>query len=174
MSTNDLYQSREWPAGTADKMNEWAESQLGFSLEPWQMDWLRQMEAPLPDPPLPDPLFGAWATHPSFGDVIVISHCLDEDEEVRLAFQADGISDGTEIVWVPPADLTFHTPDHPVLLKSEEDYASAPEGTIVANNDQTPAVLVNDLWIHTGPWKRSDHDAMADVRRRVLRWGWPA
>lgn len=36
--------AREWPAGTADKMNEWAESQLGFSLEPWQMDWLRQME----------------------------------------------------------------------------------------------------------------------------------
>jgi hypothetical protein len=45
MTTN---QERKWPAGTADKINEWAESQLGLSLEPWQMDLLRQTEVSKP------------------------------------------------------------------------------------------------------------------------------
>ena len=45
MTTN---KERKWPAGTADKMNEWAERQLGLSLEPWQMDLLRQMEVSKP------------------------------------------------------------------------------------------------------------------------------
>ncbi|MDD2326288.1 MAG: hypothetical protein PHW63_09865 [Alphaproteobacteria bacterium] len=45
MTTN---KERKWPAGTADKINEWAESQLGLSLEPWQMDLLRQAEVPQP------------------------------------------------------------------------------------------------------------------------------
>ena len=45
MTTN---QERKWPAGTADKINEWAESQLGLSLEPWQMELLRQTEVSKP------------------------------------------------------------------------------------------------------------------------------
>lgn len=62
---------------------------------------------------LPDPLFGAQATHPTRGEGIVISHFPDGSGEVRFMFRYDGNQDGTQCVWINPGALTFHTPDHP-------------------------------------------------------------
>lgn len=120
--------------------------------------------------PLPYPLFLAKVTHPEHGEGIVVSHFPDEDGKVQFVFSNDAISDGSWRVWVDTSDLTFHTPDHPEFLESEEDYRSAPEGTIVAGSNASPKVLLGGLWrdIHS---ERLDHDVMADIRRRVLRWG---
>lgn len=64
-------------------------------------------------PVLPDPLFGAWATHPERGDGIVISDYPDDGGDVRFMFRDDGAIDGTMWSWVSPSTLTFRTQDHP-------------------------------------------------------------
>lgn len=145
-------------------------------------------------PPLPDRLFGERATHPEWGEGIVFSHHPDEDGELRFMFPDEGSGDGTLGRWVSPSTLTFPTPDmskneaeidtstahvdpidtrpdHPVFLETEEDYASAPEGTIVAGSNAGPKVLVDGRWRHVYLGS-ADHDGMAGTRRRVLRWGW--
>ena len=130
----------------------------------------------LPPAPLPDPLFLAKATHPEHGEGAVISRVPDGEGEVLFVFRSDETDHGSWQAWVSPATLTFHTPetpDHPVFLVTEEDYSNAPEGTIVANNDERPVVLVDELWRHAGPWTL-DHREMAGARRRVLRWRWEA
>ena len=155
---------------------------------------LKQLRHLLPDPPLPDPLFLAKATHPEHGEGIITSHRPDEDGDVRFMFSDEAIGDGTNYHWVSPSTLTFHTPDmskngdeidtstehvdpidttpdHPKYLETEEDYENAPEGTIVAQDECGAFVLVDELWGHTGHLTR-DHYAMAGIRRRVLRWGW--
>lgn len=65
------------------------------------------------------------------------------------------------------------TPDHPEFLETEEDYESAPDGTIVAQDGGKPFVLMYELWMdpNSGIF---EHGSMSDVRRRVLRWGWKA
>ena len=193
MTTNpDLDQARKWPVGTVDKMNEWVESRLGFPLEPWQMDWLRQMEASLPDR-----LFGARATHPEYGEGIVISHFPYEDGgTVRFVSHSGATGDGTCSRWVHSSALTFHTPDmsknaaeidtftehvdgidttpdHPEFLETEEDYKDAPRGTIVAEDELWPIILTRSGWECPNRIYVS-HDAMAGIRRRVLRWKWEA
>lgn len=62
-------------------------------------------------PALPDPLFGARATHPDYGEGIVGSQFPDGDGDVRFMFPGDETYDGTWAQWVPPSTLTFHTPD---------------------------------------------------------------
>ena len=148
------------------------------------------------DSPLPDPLFGARATHPDYGEGIVISHYPDEEGEVRFVIPDQETVDGTWTRWMKPSELTFHTPDmskneaeidtstehvdgidtrpdHPEFLKTEEDYRSAPAGTIVAHDEDSPFVLIYGLWRNPNPWK-GDHGDMAGRRRRVLRWRWEA
>ena len=143
--------------------------------------------------PLPYPLFLAKATHPDHGEGIVISHNPYEDGTVRFAFQSKVTMDGTCVGWVHSSALTFYTPDtskngaeidtstahvdpidtkpdHPEYLETEVDYRNAPEGTIVADDDEKPAVLVDELWRPTNSWE-VDHEGMAGTRRRVLRWG---
>lgn len=78
---------------------------------------------------------------------------------------------------VPRPDLprmVWPDADHPEFLQTEEDYRSAPEGTIVAEDDSTPIVLIDELWRNAGHWGLDHHDEMAGIRRRVLRWGWEA
>lgn len=76
-------------------------------------------------PVLPYPLFLAKATHPEHGEGIVISHNPYEDGTVRFAFQSKVTMDGTCVGWVHSSTLTFHTPDHPDVPKTEVDYRSA-------------------------------------------------
>lgn len=63
-------------------------------------------------------------------------------------------------------------PEHPATLTTEQDYANAPAGTIVVLRD------TSSVWVKfSGEWRRGDYDtrtsaSMADVLRKVLRWGW--
>lgn len=135
---------------------------------------LKEVRDLLPDPPLPDPLFGARATHPEHGEGIVGSDHADKEGEVRFMFPNETTDDGTSFRWVSPSALTFHTPDHPKFLETEEDYRSAPQGTIVAKDERRPFVLIAYEWRCTGSALRFSHKGMAGTRRRVLRWGWEA
>ena len=127
-------------------------------------------------PTLPDPLFGARATHPKLGEGIVASHHPHMDGEVFFFFPDEVTADGTNYQWVGHSTLTFHTPetpDHPVFLETEDDYRNAPEGTVIAQDGGKPYVLVDELWRNTGTWTLA-HNEMAGLRRRVLRWRWEA
>lgn len=133
---------------------------------------LKQLRDLLPDSPLPDPLFLAKATHSEYGEGVVTSHNPDGDGTVRFMFTDEAIGDGTNYHWVDTSDLTFHTPDHPEFLETEEDYASAPNGTIVVDDDEKRIVLIDERWFSTVSSASFDHGDMAGIRRRVLRWGW--
>ena len=134
---------------------------------------LKELRDLLPDPPLPGPLFGARATHPKCGEGIVTSRRPNVDGDVLFMFPDEATDDGKNFQWVEPSTLTFHTPDHPLFLETEEDYRSAPEGTIVAEDERRPFALLHDQWRLASSWVL-DHGGMAGTRRRVLRWGWEA
>ena len=155
-----------------------------------------RLRALLP-PALPDPLFLAKATHPEYGEGIVISHFPYEDGgTVRFVSHSGATGDGTCSRWVHSSALTFHTPDmsknaaeidtftehvdgidttpdHPEFLETEEDYKDAPRGTIVAEDELWPIILTRSGWECPNRIYVS-HDAMAGIRRRVLRWKWEA
>ena len=156
---------------------------------------LKQLRDLLPDSPLPDPLFLAKATHSEYGEGVVTSHNPDGDGTVRFMFTDEAIGDGTNYHWVKPSILTFHTqdmskngaeidtstehvdpidttPDHPEFLEAEEDYASAPDGTIVVDDDEKRIVLIDERWFSTVSSASFDHSDMAGISRRVPRWGW--
>ena len=63
-------------------------------------------------------------------------------------------------------------PSHPEFLETEEDYESAPEGTIVANDLSDPWVKDSmGFWLICGEGGSEISRLMALSARRVLRWG---
>lgn len=161
MTTNDLDQAREWPAGTADKMNEWAESQLGFSLEPWQMDRLRQWEAPQPrtlaDMTIEEREACQWMQADYDGARVVLTKVTDEVVSylwpsgipgTRSSYYRDmftPLPDLPRMVWPEEqtaghdddADMTPEdvkpesSPARPATLTTESELLLAPLGTII-------------------------------------------
>ena len=63
-------------------------------------------------------------------------------------------------------------PEHPEVLTTREDYANAPEGTIVARGDYSPYVKRGpNAWTTEYRSLAYDED-MANTARQVLRKGW--
>lgn len=93
-----------------DRMQEHVDGRRESGYHGTTERWLRELDDLLP-PALPDPLFGARATHPDYGEGIVGSQFPDGDGDVRFMFPGDETYDGTWAQWVPPSTLTFHTPD---------------------------------------------------------------
>ena len=204
MTTNDLDQAREWAAEITESRqtnirpaafavarviqslpDEWIDADNLREALAWRdskpsgddydgefYDRLRNLLTP----DLPDPLFLAKATHPYFGEGIVISKFPDEDETVRFLFQDDRKWGGTDYRWVYLSALTFHAPEtsnYPEFLETEEDYRNAPEGTIVAMSAEAWTKTTENEW--SDPTGRVDDKYMSSgVRRRVLRWKWEA
>ena len=81
---------------------------------------LKQLRDLLP-PVLPDPLFGARATHPAYGEGIVASHRPHPDDAVFFMFPDESTAYGTNYQWVSPSTLTFHTPETPEFLETEQE-----------------------------------------------------
>ena len=63
-------------------------------------------------------------------------------------------------------------PAHPEFLETEADYENAPEGTIVACEDSLPWHKSGSAWLSTTTFGGNRAKSMADIIRRVLRWGW--
>lgn len=137
-------------------------------------------------PALPDPLFGARATHPEYGEGIVGSHHPGTDGNVRLMVPNEAFGDGTDYRWVSPSALTFHTPetpetpetpDHPEFLTTEADYRGAPAGTVVTIDDEgawTWTKGKDGCWELEGVGGVLRNYEMCGEARRVLQWGWEA
>lgn len=58
------------------------------------------------------------------------------------------------------------------VAKSEEDYASLPDGSIVACVDALPWTKVKGEWRPANTGGRHKNNTMADRPRCVLREGW--
>ena len=63
-------------------------------------------------------------------------------------------------------------PAHPEFLETEEDYANAPEGTIVACDDSPPCHKFGSEWSSVLFYGMKDDRGMSRARRQILRWGW--
>lgn len=124
----------------------------------------------LPEPPkqktleeITTDVLGAWSYTSdnywggnSYGPNISI-----EDWLAELHAQLQGLKDA-------PAKA----PEHPEFLKTEEEYANSPAGTIVAKDSRSGWTKLT--W---GTWDcpvgtYSSHGMYLSGPRRVLRWGW--
>lgn len=134
-------------------------------------DVLRDLRNLLPRD-YPEDMLGMWATHPGYGRVLVIRAKPDGEGEVAIAYRDDCARTGVWHTWVDPSTLSFPE-QHPETLTTLEDYANAPEGTIVAEDNGAP--LIQDdwrIWCAAGHPKEYAATELAGTTRRVLRWGW--
>ena len=113
-------------------------------------------------------LFGRWAEHPNYGRGIIISAHPDQFNDVWFAYETDVTLSGTDWDGIAPEDLTLD----PIELTTKEDYQNAPEGTIVAHNEDYPFVKngQGDWW--DAYHNMYDEKELAGTSRKVLRWGW--
>ncbi|MDK8726765.1 hypothetical protein [Corynebacterium amycolatum] len=117
--------------------------------------------------PEQESLFGRWAEHPELGRGFLISDRPDSGGDVRFACRKDGFTDGTGWIYVRLANLTLD----PLTLTTEQDFESAPEGTIVEATmyPKDVAVKTEDGWYRTGGMHAIAVEYMPTCR--VIRWG---
>ena len=113
-------------------------------------------------------LFGRWAEHPRLGRGLIISGYLDRTGRILFASAKENGSDDAQSDWIPLESLILD----PVELTTAEDFENAPEGTIVARNEDYPLVKNGQ-----GDWWDTYHNMfdekeLAGTSRKVLRWGW--
>ncbi|OFM53070.1 hypothetical protein HMPREF2681_01760 [Corynebacterium sp. HMSC064H12] len=127
-----------------------------------ELEELRQQQQPEPES-----LFGRGATHPQYGRGIIGSDKPDKAGEVRFAYRNDRFTDGAEWFFVRIESLLID----PVTLTTEQDFESAPEGTIVeaAEYPHEVAAKTEDGWYRT----RGLHSIAVEYMPtcHVIRWG---
>ncbi|WP_018024098.1 hypothetical protein [Corynebacterium ulceribovis] len=114
----------------------------------------------------PEQLFGAQATHPEHGRVLVISAHADKEGDVRAAMiDAKDREYGSDWFYPPLNELTFHAPDTKALprqIETVEELKALPIGTIVENDHIRAAQLVNNnRWLKVGSECALAHLGMA-------------
>lgn len=125
---------------------------------------------------------GQCAEHPMYEEVRMM--CLDWENDHAdhiLCYLRPGVFYGLPMSSLTPIpdskiDLTPRrepepefTPDHPAVLTTEEDYAEAPERTIVAAFRNHPWMKVGGFWGRNGVKYYAAE--LCGVPRQVLRWG---
>ena len=155
--------------------NDWKEELFG-NLETWLSEQHAQLRAHLEGvkiqahPALPAGM--RIAEHVNFGRVVV-SPEVGIDGCHEIFYLDPGMSSGTDISEVEPDSLSFvdAEPGHPEFLETEADYQKAPEGTIVACDDNPPWHKFQSKWSSVDFLAMKDGRGMSRARRRVLRWG---
>ena len=157
--------------------NEWPDDAHGV-LETWlaELHWQLQglaPAAPAAAPALPDGM--RIAVHAVYGRVVV-SPVVDDDGTCKIFHLSTHARDGSDYCWAPIDSLTFidYEPAkfaHPEFLETEEDYAEAPEGTIVACEDSPPWHKFDSAWLSTAAYEGNSSKSMSGIIREVLRWG---
>lgn len=137
---------------------------------------LRRVAAELPDGDLrnkitamlpyhPEQLFGAQATHPEHGRVLVISAHADKEGDVRAAMiDAKDREYGSDWFYPPLNELTFTPPAEakPRVIETVEELKALPIGSIVENDHIRAAQLVsNNRWLKVGSECALAHLGMA-------------
>ena len=105
----------------------------------------------------------------------IICHYIHYGSPVTVGLLAEKLTPvpGTKINLTPRREPEPEsTPDHLTVLTTENDYASAPTGTVVASDFSDPWVK-DDLgfWLVCGEGGSEISRLMALSARRVLRWG---
>ena len=128
----------------------------------------------LPEPTL-DEIGWDWDTHHMAGAITP-----QEEEIVMLWYDDDAnLVMCHESVWRPD-ELTptgkkyrlVEDPDHPTILKTEQDFKDAPLGTIVARAGFSPWMRNNEaIWLCAADTDRSSNDMAYYGPWTVLRWG---
>ena len=115
----------------------------------------------------PEPLFGRWATHPTYGRGIIASGEPDGDGEVRFAYRTSSYTDHTNTRFVLSESLDLD----PATLTTTEDFDKAPVGTIVEAPmyPKDVAIKTEDGWHRTGGMHAIAVEYMPTCR--VIRWG---
>ena len=112
-------------------------------------------------------LFGRWATHPKYGRGIIINDKPNSVGIIRFFYRSESHTSGTDVVFTSVENLTLD----PVILATEQDFDTAPEGTIAEE-----AEVPHDLYVKDGSlWWRSCDVAATPLEDmpvcRVVRWG---
>ena len=159
--------------------NDWGGNSYDteISIEDWLTELYEQLKG-LIDTPVAVPALPAGmrlADHEDFGRVVV-SPGVGIDRCHEIFYLDPGMSSGTDISEVEPDSLTFidaepAKPAPPEFLETEADYTNAPEGTIVACEDNPPWHKSDSAWLSTTIYGGNRAKSMAGVNRRVLRWG---
>lgn len=156
--------------------NDWKEEMFG-DLEAWLTELHAQLRAHLEGvkiqahPALPAGM--RIAEHEDFGRVIV-SPGVGIDGCHEIFYLDPAVSSGTDISEVEPESLTFidSEPAHPAFLETENDYANAPEGTIVARDGLNPWVKEESVWVQGSAADSAVYTVPClKGPRRILRWG---
>ena len=126
--------------------------------------------APTNTPALPAGM--RLADHKEFGRVVA-TDWIDSDNEHFCVFRSDKLGYGT-YAFIPKNSLTFidAEPAHPEFLETEEDYANAPEGTVVACDNSPAWHKFGSEWVSIITYANQCENFMAGTHRFVLRWGW--
>lgn len=153
---------------------EWAQGAKS-SASPVEREAARALLDLLPEPTIADTGFDyakhhlAGATTPEGEEVVMM--WLDTAE--------DGLVMCDNYAWAP-GQLTpngkkyrlVEDPDHPTILKTEQDFKDAPLGTIVARAGFSPWVRNNEaVWLCAVDTDRSSNDMAYYGPWTVLRWG---
>lgn len=127
---------------------------------------LKEKQDKQPEPEKED-LFGRWATHPEHGRGIIVSCKPDGDGDVRFACLNGSYTDGVDTRFVLPESLD---PD-PATLTTEQDFESAPEGTIVEGTTGLHDVYLKcqSYWLVAGDIEEANPTTFPPCR--VIRWG---
>lgn len=173
MSNNTARLAREWAQFELDNAGEFsdkgriaaAEHILATTTEPTMadVDWDTKKHR----------MAGAdWDGHSPvimieedyFGTIVAIT---DDGAAVNAPFKKDLTPNGKRYEL-----REIGEPEHPEVLTTREDYANAPEGTIVARGDYSPYVKRGpNAWTTEYRSLAYDED-MANTARQVLRKGW--
>ena len=152
-------------------VNEWDDDAYG-SLESWLSDLETQLRG-LADTALPTGM--RLAVHKDYGRVVT-SPKPDQDGVYVLLISTPKVETGADWEYAHECELTFidtepAKPAHPEFLETEADYRNAPEGTIVACDDNSPCHKFGPEWSSVDFWGMQDDRGMSRAIRRVLRWG---
>ena len=155
--------------------NDWKEEMFG-NLETWLSELHSQLRAHLEGvksqahPALPAGM--QLADHEELGRVVV-SPRPNQSFLTEVLFAGNNSVTGAALAYVGADTLTpvGDKPAHPEFLGTEADYASAPEGTIVACEDSSPWYKSGPEWLSVDFCGAKDDKGMSRARRRVLRWG---
>ena len=147
------------------------------TIEDWLLELHKQLKG-LMDTPAAVPALPAGmrlADHEEYGRVVVSPGLNDFGLYLIFVLDSD-YKEGAHWHCEHGRTLTFidtepAKPARPEFLETEEDYAEAPEGTIVACDDSPPCCKFGSEWSSVLFYGMKDNRGMSRAIRRVLRWG---
>lgn len=114
---------------------------------------LAELEAMLPKPDYPEHMFGRWAKHSEYGDVLVVYDQPDGDGGVFVSCPNTSFSGGSQRTHVHVSELTF-----PEQTTRPEDVTPGEAWLVDANDGRSPYTRVAALKDGLGEWRTAEDE----------------